>query len=216
MKKYILILLFINTSVFLYSQLLTKEQLLTNSIKSLKSIPSYSCDVTLKVDVDFIKIGERKGKLTYIKPDSLRYDIDGFALLPKEDPLSKIKNLKIKEYTLIELEEETINGSPTRNIKIIPNKSEDDIILGQIWIDKKNNIRKLSIFTKEQGQFEFMIDYMNYKYPVPKQITVLFDIKEMKVPPGMTGELNKFYKKENKQQTTSGKIIIDYSNYIFK
>lgn len=200
----------------LHSQSTTKEELFANAVKQLKSIPNYSCDVELKVDVEFIKIGDRKGKLTYIKPDSIKYDIEGFALLPKEDPLNKIKNLNIKDYTIIELEVETIGNDLCRNIKIVPNNADDDIILGQIWIDKKTNIRKLSIFTKEQGRFEFLIDYMNYKYPVPKQITVLFDIKDMKIPPGMTGELNKFYNKEKKQKTTNGKIFINYSNYSFK
>lgn len=214
--------LFINILILLFvvytanAQTISKEDLLKNTIKSLKSIPNYTCSVELKVDVEFIKIGERKGKLTYIKPDSMNYDIEGFALLPKEDPLSKIKNLNLKDYTLIELEAETISDELCRNIKIVPNNSDDDIILGQLWINKKNNIRKLSIFTKEQGKFEFLIDYMNYKYPVPKQITALFDIKDMKIPLGMTGELNKFYKKEKKQKTTSGKIFINYSNYSFK
>ncbi len=214
--------LFINIIILLFvvftanAQTISKEDLLKNTIKSLKSIPNYTCSVELKVDVEFIKIGERKGKLTYIKPDSISYDIEGFALLPKEDPLSKIKNLNLKDYTLIELEAETISDDLCRNIKIVPNNADDDIILGQLWINKKNNIRKLSIFTKEQGKFEFLIDYMNYKYPVPKQITALFNIKDMKIPPGMTGELNKFYKKEKKQKTTSGKIFINYSNYSFK
>lgn len=208
-------ILFIFTFL-LRSQTTTKEDLLNSSIKRLKSIPNYTCEVELKVDVEFIKIGDRKGKLTYIKPDSMRYDIEGFALLPKEDPLTKIKNLNIKDFTIIELEPENIGTEQCRNIKIVPNNTDDEIILGQVWIDKKTNIRKLSIFTKEQGKFEFLIDYMNYKYPVPKQIVVMFDIKDMKIPPGMTGEINKFYNKEKKQKTTSGKIYINYSNYSFK
>lgn len=207
------ILIFTN---LLHSQNLTKEELLTNAIKKLKTIPNYTCDVELRVDVEFIKIGERKGKLTYIKPDSIRYDIEGFALLPKEDPLTKIKNLNIKDFEVIELEPEKINNDICKNIKIIPKKTDEDLILAQIWIDKKLNFRKLSIFTKEQGKYEFLIEYMNYKYPVPKMIKVSFDIKDMKIPPGMTGDLNKFYQKEKKQKTSSGSIYINYSNYVFK
>lgn len=216
MKITINIFIFFIFTFLIQAQTTTKEDLLNSSIKKLKSIPNYTCDVELKVDVEFIKIGERKGKLTYIKPDSIRYDIEGFALLPKDDPLTKIKNLNVKDYTIIELDPETIANEECRNIKIVPNNTDDEIILGQVWIDKKTNIRKLSIFTKEQGKFEFLIDYMNYKYPVPKQIVVMFDIKDMKIPPGMTGEINKFYNKEKKQKTTSGKIFINYSNYLFK
>ncbi len=216
MKIFINLFLISILTIVANAQSISKEELLSLSIKQLKSIPNYTCDVELKVDVEFIKIGERKGKLSYIKPDSLKYDIEGFALLPKEDPLTKIKNLNIKNYTIIELESESISNELCRNIKIVPNNTDDDIILGQVWIDKKNNIRQLSIFTKEQGKFDFLIDYMNYKYPVPQKITVMFDIKDMKIPPGMTGELNKFYNKEKKQKTTSGKILLNYSNYSFK
>jgi len=216
MRNSLNIFLILILTNILHSQNITKEELLTNSIKKLRTIPNYTCDVELRVDVDFIKIGERKGKLIFIKPDSIKYEIEGFALLPKEDPLSKIKNLSIKDYAIIELDPETINNELCRNLKIIPNYENNDIILGQLWIDKKSNIRKLSIFTKEQGKFEFLIEYMNYKYPVPKMITVNFDIKDMKIPPGMTGELNKFYKKEKNQKTTLGRIYINYSNYVFK
>lgn len=209
----LLIVLLIN-SFQLFSQNLPADKFLLKTFDRIKKLPNYTCDVEVKVDVDFIKIGDRKGKLTFIQPDSVNYDIEGFALLPKEDPLSRLKDLNPKDYTIIEMEAEKYANSNCRNIKVIPNDIDADLILAQMCIDEKMNIRKVMLYTKKQGKLNFVIDYLNDKNPFFKTVTLLFDIKDMKVPAGMSGDLSKFSKKNDKKNTTtSGKIIINYSNY---
>lgn len=213
MKKLIIIAIFAFSSINLLSN--PAFEMLNKAISKMNNIPNYTCDIELKVDVDFIKMENRKGKMTFIKPDSVSYQIEGFALLPKVDFMSQIKKLNPKEFTILEQGSEKINNVDTRIIKIVPNKIEDDIILGQLWIDSKDFIRKVLIYTKQNGKLEFVIDYSNQQYPVAKQITLLFDIKEMKLPPGMTGDLNKLKKVDPKKGTTAGSIIITYNNYKF-
>jgi len=190
-------------------------EMLRNSVSKINNIPNYTCDIELKVDVDFIKMSNRKGKMTFIKPDSVSYQIEGFALLPKIDFMSQLKKLNPEEFTILENGEEKVNNVQTKIIKLVPNKMDGEIILAQLWIDAKNYMRKVVIYSKEQGKFEFQIDYANEKYPVANKITLFFDIKEMKLPPGMTGDMNKFKKVEPKKGTTAGSIVINYNNYKF-
>jgi len=177
-------------------------------------VADYTCDVELIIDVDFIKIGNRKGKLTFMKPDSIKYDIEGFALLPKIDFFSQIKKINSKEFTIIAQGTEKVSNAECKVLKIIPNKIDADLILGQLWIDNSKDVRKVVLFTKEQGKVEFAIDYENSNFTVPKMLTLSFDIKDMKLPAGMTGDISSL-KDNTKAKTSKGKIIIKYANYKF-
>ena len=53
-------------------------------MKKMESIPPYSCDVKIKLDVKFINIKERIGKMVYKSPNEIDYKIKGFAFLPKK------------------------------------------------------------------------------------------------------------------------------------
>lgn len=214
MKKSIIILIIIFNIQSLFS--LTPEETVRKAISQINSIPNYTCDIELDVNVEFIKMGKRKGKMTFLKPDSVHYNIEGFALLPKSDFMSEIRRINSNEFTILEQGTEKIGNYDAKIIKLIPNKMDEEMILAQLWIDNKNYIRKIVMFTKEQGKIEFLIDYFTEKYAVAKKITLLFDIKEMKLPPGMTGDLNKFKKVEPSKGSTSGNIVIQYNNYKFK
>ena len=209
---YSIIILIAHQSAF--SAVDESEKLLKDAITRISKVADYTCDVELIIDVDFIKIGNRKGKLTFMKPDSIKYDIEGFALLPKIDFFSQIKKINSKEFTIIAQGTEKVSNAECKVLKIIPNKIDADLILGQLWIDNSKDVRKVVLFTKEQGKVEFAIDYENSNFTVPKMLTLSFDIKDMKLPAGMTGDISSL-KDNTKAKTSKGKIIIKYANYKF-
>ena len=101
-------------------------------------------------------------------------------------------------------------------IKIIPSDIESEVVLGQFWIDKNLNIRKMTIITKEEGSYSILLEYGTEKYAVPKKVTVTFDIKSQELPASMTGDVESQEEDRPKGEKTKGSIVIYYSNYVFK
>jgi hypothetical protein len=58
------------------------DSLLRASLARIEKIPEYVCDIRILVDVERINIKERTGKVYFYPPDSINYDIKGFAFLP--------------------------------------------------------------------------------------------------------------------------------------
>ena len=54
-------------------------------VEKLERVPPYSCDVNINIDVKFIRIKERVGKMIYRSPEEIDYKIKGFAFLPKKE-----------------------------------------------------------------------------------------------------------------------------------
>lgn len=192
------------------------DSLLKVSLSRIEKIPQYSCDIRVLLDVEWINIKERTGKVYFYPPDSINYDIKGFAFLPKKGYNSQLNSVTEGDYVALHIGQETINTFPCEIVKVIPSDIESEVVLGQFWIDKSLNIRKMTFVTKEEGSFTLFLDYGAEKYPVPKKVTVVFDIKNQELPASMTGDLEDSGDERPKGEKTQGKIEIYYSNYVFK
>ena len=55
------------------------------------------------------------------------------------------------------------------------------------------------------------------KYDLPNKITMLFDVKDQKIPALLSGDLESFSEQKDKEtnEISKGKITIDYSNHRF-
>ena len=77
---YFLILL----SSFQYAQSEEAKNKILIVKKNLEKVPPYQCDIKINIDVSFIKIKERTGKMIFLSPNEIDYKIKGFAFLPKK------------------------------------------------------------------------------------------------------------------------------------
>lgn len=217
MKKAIILLYitcaFVNGA---YSQSPFADSLMKVTLKKLEQIPQYVCDIRILLDVEWINIKERTGKVYFYPPDSINYEIKGFAFLPKKGYNSQLKSVTNGEYVALHLGRETINGSTCEIVKIIPSDIESEVVLGQFWIDQYSHIRKMTFVTKDDGSYNLFLDYGSEKYPVPKKVTVLFDIKTQELPASMTGDYEAADDQKPQGEKSKGKIEIYYSNYVFK
>ncbi len=192
------------------------DSLLRASLARIEKIPEYVCDIRILVDVERINIKERTGKVYFYPPDSINYDIKGFAFLPKQGYNSQLNSVTEGDYVALHLGKQAINNVPCEIVKVIPSDIESEVVLGQFWIDQSLNIRKMTFVTKEEGSFTLFLDYGAEKYPVPKKVTVVFDIKNQELPASMTGDLEDTDDDKPIGEKTKGKIDIYYSNYVFK
>lgn len=201
-----------------YSQEVNADSLIKTSMNKLKSVPKYECDILVNLDVKFININERKGKVYFLPPDSIRYKIKGFAFLPKKGYNSHAYSVAEEDHIAIHLGTEKIDDKECNIIKVVPNDIESDVVLGQFWIDTDDRIRKMVIVTRDEGNYNLRLKYKNEKYPVPSKVTITFDVKEQKLPANMTGDLEaeeEELTEEELKARQKGRIMITYSNYVF-
>jgi len=211
--RHIFIIISILLAFNSFAKDLSGEETMQKVVQQLQKIPAYNCTINIKVDVDFIKIKERSGVMSFTPPNRFKYDIKGFALLPKESPFQQFLDLKSNRFSIIDMNYEMINNEKMRNIKLIPNNPDDELILSQVWIDKTYKIRKMLVYTKDRGKVLSTIDYTNLAHPLPQKIAITFDLKQSKLPPGMDGDLSKMMSEKKQSKETKGTIYLIYNNY---
>ena len=81
--KILSIILFVLVG-FTNAQVKDAEQILNEVKDKFNKIKDYEVDVSIFVDVDFLKVPESNAKIYFKQPDLVKLDSEGFALLPKE------------------------------------------------------------------------------------------------------------------------------------
>ena len=211
MRNILLILL----SISFFSGLSQSEEAKNRIIKvmeKMESIPPYSCDVDIAIDVKFINIKKRSGKMIYKSPDEIDYKIKGFAFLPKKEMGATTSDLFKKDFIAITIKKEDNNEI----IKVIPLDINSDIVTGQFWINNNQLITKMIIITKDKGSYTAELNYKQIEYDLPSEITMSFDVKNQKMPAILTGDLESYSEDEFKDgEVSKGIIKIQYFNHIF-
>ena len=82
--RFLLVLSIFFSSVIIYSQSESAKNKILLVKKNLEKVPPYNCDVKINIDVSFINIKERYGKMTFLGPNDIDYKLKGFAFLPKK------------------------------------------------------------------------------------------------------------------------------------
>jgi len=211
MRNILLILL----SISFFSGISQSEEAKNRIIKvmeKMESIPPYSCDVDIAIDVKFINIKKRSGKMIYKSPDEIDYKIKGFAFLPKKEMGATTSDLFKKDFIAITIKKEDNNEI----IKVIPLDINSDIVTGQFWINNNQLITKMIIITKDKGSYTAELNYRQIEYDLPSEITMSFDVKNQKMPAILTGDLESYSEDEFKDgEVSKGIIKIQYFNHIF-
>ena len=189
---------------------IAKEEI-TNIIKKIESTPPYSCDISIKVDVKFIKIKERTGKMFYNSPEDVKYNIKGFAFLPKKEIGATISDLFKKDFIALELNRE----NNLKVIKIIPMDIESEIVTGQFWINENKLIEKMTFITKDKGSFDAEFIYNQIQHDLPSKIMMRFNVKNQEMPAILTGDLESYNQSTEEDEVSKGSITINYFNHKF-
>lgn len=180
----------------------------------MEQIENYSVDVRIKVEVDFINIKERKAKVTFTQPDQFDFKAEGFTLLPKKGMEMEYLNIMNEGFTSIFIKEEVVNGVNTSLIKVIPDNSDGEIVLAEMWIDPQTSImHQMRTFSKNSGTYIINFFFDNHPFDLPDRVEVKFDIKNKKLPVAITGDIESIGKAVEKG-SSEGKVIIRYDNYL--
>ena len=211
MIKWSFILLFsFSTGIFSAQSSDAKKRML-NMVEKLERVPPYTCDVNINIDVKFIRIKERVGKMIYRSPEDIDYKIKGFAFLPKKEMGTTSTSLFKEDFIAIDMGKENEN----QIIKVIPMDINSEIVTGQFWIDSADLVQKMILITKEKGSYTAEMNYNGTLYDLPSKIRMSFDVKNQKMPALLTGDLEAYTDEMDEDEVSKGTITIMYSNHQF-
>ena len=211
MIKWLFILPF-SFSIGLFSaQSSDAKKRMLNMVEKLERVPPYSCDVNINIDVKFIRIKERVGKMIYRSPEDIDYKIKGFAFLPKKEMGTISTSLFKEDFIAIDMGKENEN----QIIKVIPMDINSEIVTGQFWIDSADLVQKMILITKEKGSYTAEMNYNGTLYDLPSKIRMSFDVKNQKMPALLTGDLEAYTDETDEDEVSKGTITIMYSNHQF-
>ena len=199
-------------SLAIYGQSIVAKNKILLVKEKLEKVPPYNCDIKVNIDVSFINIKERTGKMIFKNPEDIDYKIKGFAFLPKNEMGATTNDLFNSEFIAISLGIEQGNEI----IKVIPMDINAEIVTGQFWIDSNNLISKMILITKDKGSYSAELNYGNTRYDLPSDIKIIFDVKNQKMPALLTGDLESYSEEiQDVNKVSKGSIKIKYFNHKF-
>ena len=211
--RLVLVLTILICSTIHYTQSESAKNKILLVKENLDKVPPYNCDVKIKIDVSFINIKERLGKMTFLGPNDIDYKLKGFAFLPKKEMGGISSDLFNSDFIAVPVGNENENDI----IKVIPMDINADIVTGQFWINKQNLIRKMIIITKDKGSYTAAFSYEDIPYDIPSKIEMTFDVKNQKMPALLTGDLESYSEEiQDVNEISKGKISIEYFNHSFQ
>jgi len=222
MKK-ILITMVMMITVAVPGQTKDPNKLLDAVLQKFNKVNDYKADASVKLDMSFIKVPEMKAKVYYKKPDKIKVEADGFAMLPKQGLNFSPADLLKENFTALYVRSENIDNRKVDVIKTIPTSDSSGVILSTLWIDAAESvIRKVETTRKKGGTTQIELDYDNYQLGLPSQIKLSFNLGDMPMPeiPAQAQDESADKDKKNKKrlgfprnESLKGSVIMTYKNY---
>lgn len=221
MYKLLLLSLSLYTTT-LYSQATTPPAALVAKLKTKYNLANdYVATGKLKTNVLFIKAAIANVKIYFKKPNKLKIkNENGISFIPKGSMNVNMANLfTITNYTALDAGVDKVDGKAVRVVKVLPTDTDNsDIVLSTLYIDEANMlILKSKTNTKDNGSYELLMQYGNQaSYGLPSKIIFTFNVKDYKLPKGVTFDYDNGSTAETatKTKTRKGKVEITYNNYV--
>lgn len=218
MKKLLVLLLLVIASINVLAA--DAPEVLIQKVKAkLEQVNDYIAEGKMKTDVAFIKAPLGKIKLYYKKPSKFKLVKEkGISILPKGGiSVNSSSILTMNNFTAIDAGEVVVSGTKTRIIKVLPLDENSDIVIATLYIDEANLlIKKSATTTKENGSFEMEMFYNEYaSYGLPSKMIFSFNVKNYKMPKGVTLDFDDELKPEEKEKLKKkkGKVEFVYTKY---
>lgn len=187
--------------------------------QKVMTVKDYTADVKMKINVTYMRIPQLGGTLFYKYPDKMRLERHGgLSILPRKNVNLTLSNLIPSGAVMVlDAGTGTIAGRTVRLIKVVPEDEKSEIVLTKIWVDEANLLAlRTETTTRNDGTVSMELEYGRYtKYALPDKATIFMDLKDYKLPKGVTMDYNEATdlkpKKDGKNQ--KGTIQITYLKY---
>lgn len=222
MKK-ILITLLLIAAVAVTAQTKDPKKLLDAVRQKFNKVNDYKADASVKLDMSFFKVPDMKAKVFFKKPDKIKVEADGFAMLPKQGLKFSPADLLKEDFTAIYVRSETIDNRKIDVVKTIPNSDSSEVILSTVWVDAAESvIRKVETTRKKGGTTQIELIYDSYEFGLPSQIKLSFNLGDVQMPMNLPNKSNEDTNADKKNRrkrglpdgtSLKGSVIMTYKNY---
>ncbi|MEK6552224.1 MAG: hypothetical protein AABZ54_02085, partial [Bacteroidota bacterium] len=179
MKK-VLLTLSIIIAVSISAQTKDPNKILEAVRQKFNQAKDYQVDVSVKLDMSFIKVPDMHVKVFFKQPDRVKLQSEGFAMVPKQGLNFSPAQLLKGDFTTIYVRSETVDNHKIDVVKVIPNSDSSDVILSTLWIDAAESvIRKAETTSKKGGTTIIELSYNDYQYGLPSQIKLSFNLGDV-------------------------------------
>ncbi|MBL7923823.1 MAG: hypothetical protein JNL88_06465 [Bacteroidia bacterium] len=192
-------------------------QLLREVNQRFSRVKDYQADALIDARISFLKILPQKARVYFKQPDKFRLKSKGIAILPRQG-FDQLFRLTANENDFIAFISgtETLEGSLTTLVNVIPRADTSDLVLAKLWIDTNRDlILKSQLTTRSNGTI--VIDYSHgshSEYALPDQAVFTVEVKKFKIPKAVTADINSSASvKPAGKEPKTGKIIIRFTNY---
>jgi len=216
MKNLVLILGVLVLSFNLSAQ--TPEELVDKIKSKLDKVNDYTAKGKLKTNVVFIKAPVASVKIFYKKPDKMKIVNENWiSFIPKGSVNINLAKFLAGSgnYEIVDAGKDATSG--LRILKLLPTDENADIVLSTLYIDEKAElIKKAKNTTRDNGTYELEMTYGKYSgYGLPDKVIFSFNIKDYKLPKGVTFDYDDGTekKREEDMKNKKGKVEISYTDY---
>lgn len=183
----------------------------------LQKANDYSVEANIKVDMPFIRMLPVDVKIYYKQKGKFKVESKNIAVVPRQgfDQASELLS-NTNSYTVLVQGEETLNGTQTRIVNVIPLSDTGDVIFGKFWIDPiESLILKTQFTTRSSGTIVTEYFYENQSaFGLPDKMIFYVDAKKFKMPKNITGTSKTTAAETDKvKDNKKGTIIIVLKNY---
>jgi outer membrane lipoprotein-sorting protein len=224
MKKYLTAFLLI-AAVAVSAQTKDPKKLLDAVRQKFNKVNDYKADALVRLDMSFIKVPEMNAKIFFKKPDKMKVDAEGFAMIPRQGLKFSPADLLKEDFTALYVRSETIDNRKIDVVKAIPNSDSSEVILSTFWLDAAESvIRKVESTSKKGGTTQIELSYDNYEFGLPSQIKLSFNLGNIQMPGNVPNQSNENEaadpdKKHKRRRglpegsSLKGSVIMTYKNY---
>lgn len=196
------------------------DRLVQRAKSKIEKVNDYEVLGKMKTNVAFLKVPVANIKVFFKKPNHLKVKSEkGISFIPKGAVSINMNNiLSGNRYIIIDAGVDKIGGFPVRIAKLLPDDENSDVVLSTIYIDTANNlIRKAKTTTRDNGTYELELSYGRYEeYGLPDKIIFSFNIKDYKLPKGVTFDFDDgstVGNPKDKIKNRNGKAEITFKDY---
>jgi outer membrane lipoprotein-sorting protein len=197
----------------------TPEEIIQKIKQKIDKVNDYEAKGTMKMNVTFIKAPVAAVKIYFKKPNKLRINNEsGISLVPKGSVNISLTSVftNTSSFDIVDVGKEEKTG--LRILKLLPKDENAEVVLSTLYIDEKLMlVKKAKTTTKENGTYELEMTYGKYsEYGLADKVIFTFNIKDYKLPKGVTFDYDDGTKEETdkeKLKDKKGKVEISYSEY---
>lgn len=181
----------------------------------MNDIASFSAQVRLETDIDFIRMPVKTARMTYRREEPVKLESDDFVLVPKRGLDLLLWEIFKYDYVAVPRGQDVLANIECEVLNVIPNDKKAQYAIATLYIDAHTDrLVEAEIQTRKQGAYTLNLNYGSPDDLLPEKVEVSFEVEKVKIPIrylAREGEVNREAYKADGVKT--GKVVLYFDDY---